>query len=73
MQPVPATKPRPVRSAVAAGIRAAARLCWDCTFPSPDDNQLPDEFRPRASLDSQWLDHARHLSELARNWPRWPQ
>jgi len=73
MQPDPATKPtRPVRSALAAGLRATARFCWDCAFPSPEASRLPDEFSPRPSPESQRLHHASHLSELTRNWPRWP-
>jgi hypothetical protein len=73
MQSAPVTNPpRPVRSAVAAGLRVAARFCWDCAFPSPEASRLPDEFRPRPTHEAQRQNHAQHLSELSRNWPRWP-
>jgi hypothetical protein len=64
------TKPRPVRSALATGLRATARFCWDCVFPPPG-NQLPAEFKPPPSRDLHHMEQQRHLSELSRNWPRW--
>lgn len=70
MTPDPATKPKPVRSALAAGLRATARFCWDCAFPSPDAH-LPAELKPPPAHDLQRMEQARHLSELSRNWPRW--
>lgn len=71
MQPAPSTKPRPVRAAVASGLRAAARFCWDCAFPSPEA-RFPAEFKPPPARDLQRMAQARHLAELSRNWPRWP-
>jgi hypothetical protein len=67
----PATKPKFGRSALAGGLRAAVHLCWDCAFPPPEARH-PAEFKPPPALDLQRLEQARHLSELSRNWPRWP-
>ncbi len=72
MQPDPSNKPRPVRSAVAAGLRATLRYCWHWAFPATDHDNLPDEFKSHSARELQRQEQARHLSEWSRNQPRWP-
>ncbi len=71
MSSAPSPKPRPVRSALAVGLRTSLNFCWECAFPSPGWPPLPAEFKPPPACDLHQLEHARHLSELSRNWPRW--
>ncbi len=70
--PAPATKPRPVRSAIAAGLRALLRFCWDCVFPPPAEDNLPPEFKSHSARALEQREQARQLSEWSRNMPRWP-
>lgn len=72
MQPDPSPKPRPVRSAISAGLRASLRFCWDCAFPPPADGNLPAEFQSHSARELQRREQAKPLSEWSRDVPRWP-